>query len=149
IEAARKPLEKTPLLEEVIPGGRSSPDSTRGEPATPPPVRVREPIRASTPGPTEPLLAEYPGPRRRGDSAPLLDRVGGVCGRCGAGGPRRRDRAGRESRRGRFQGRRFQEGTGGRPQGRFGRSKTNGTAAEQVQEQPGHELRHGPPRHLL
>ena len=76
IEATRKPLEETPLLEGLIPDGRPSPVPPKSEPATPAPVRVPEPIIASHPAPVERSQDASPRRRRRGNKAPLWIALG-------------------------------------------------------------------------
>jgi formylglycine-generating enzyme required for sulfatase activity len=66
IDAARKPIAQSPLLEELISGEESFPTLTRGDPAIPPPVRVSGTVLAPTTEPTEVVVAEYAGARRRG-----------------------------------------------------------------------------------
>ncbi len=77
IEAARKPLEETPLLETLIPDGRPSPVPPKSESVTPPPARTPEPIIASEPSPSEAAAADYPGEPRRRNAAPLWTALAG------------------------------------------------------------------------
>jgi formylglycine-generating enzyme required for sulfatase activity len=66
VDAARKPIAQSPLLEELISGEESFPTLTRGDPAIPPPVRGSGTVLAPTTEPTELVVAEYAGARRRG-----------------------------------------------------------------------------------
>jgi formylglycine-generating enzyme required for sulfatase activity len=71
IEAARRPLEEAPLLEDLMPGHRPAPAEPAEESAPSPEAQVAEVMAASAPRPGELPDADYLAERRRRFSASL------------------------------------------------------------------------------
>jgi formylglycine-generating enzyme required for sulfatase activity len=80
IEAARQPLEETPLLEDVLSSGQPSPVAAGWEEAAPPPVLAAQATAAATPVPVESPGADYSGGLRHRRNVLLWVAVGGAVG---------------------------------------------------------------------